>query len=189
MLFPEFAPANNLVGIAKLASKSAVLASKRRVEYREIETRRFIGRASGRKMPFEWSINPYRGCEYGCKYCYARYTHEFMELRGTEQFEREIYAKRFDANAFRRELARIPAADGICLGTATDPYQPAERRFEITRKILSVFAGEHGRTLSITSKSDLISRDVDLLETISKRNVLHVFLTITTTDEQLARQL
>lgn len=189
MLFPELAPHNDLVGIAKLAAEADILESKRRVEYRDLETRRFIGRASGRKMPFDWTINPYRGCEFGCKYCYARYTHEFMELRETEQFEREIYAKRFHLAAFRRELARIPAAEGICLGTATDPYQPAERRFEVTRRILSVFAGERGRTLSITSKSDLIARDIDLLEVISKRNVLHVFVTVTTTDEKLARQL
>jgi DNA repair photolyase len=189
MLFPEFAPANNLVGIAKLASKSAVLASKRRVEYREIETRRFIGRASGRKMPFEWTINPYRGCEFGCKYCYARYTHEFMELRGTEQFEREIFAKHFNVDEFRRELKTIPRNDGICLGTATDPYQPAERRFQVTRNILSVFAGEHGRALSVTTKSDLFARDIDLFEDIARRNVLHVFVTVTTTNEALARQL
>jgi DNA repair photolyase len=189
MLFPEFAPARNLVGIAKLASEGEILASKRRVEYRDLETRRFIGRASGRKMPFDWTINPYRGCEFGCKYCYARFTHEFMELRDTDQFEREIYAKRIHADAFRRELQKIPAAEGICLGTATDPYQPAERKFEVTRKILSVFAGERGRTLSITTKSDLVARDADLLEIISKRNVLHVFVTISTIDERLARQL
>lgn len=189
MLFPEFAPKNDLTGIAKLASESTPLAAKRRVEYREIETRRFIGRASGRKMPFEWTINPYRGCEFGCKYCYARYTHEFMELRDTGQFEREIFAKSFDVEAFRRELRRIPLSEGICLGTATDPYQPAERRFLVTRKILSVFAGEHGRTLSITTKSDLFARDADLLEIIAKRNVLHLFVTITTANEKLARQL
>ena len=112
MLFPELAPANNLVGIAKLAANSAVLESKRQVEYREIETRRFIGKASGRKMPFDWTINPYRGCEFGCKYCYARYTHEFMELRQSEQFEREIFAKAFHADSFRREFgpySRDPA--------------------------------------------------------------------------------
>jgi DNA repair photolyase len=189
MLFPEFAPERNLVGIAKLASEGDVLASKRRVEYRDLETRRFIGRASGRKMPFDWTINPYRGCEFGCKYCYARFTHEFMELRGTEQFEREIYAKRFDGDSFRRELLKIPVGEAICLGTATDPYQPAERKFEVTRKILSVFAGECGRTLSITTKSDLVARDVDLLEIIAKRNVLHVFVTVTTVDERLARHL
>jgi DNA repair photolyase len=189
MLSPELAPANNLVGIAKLAAESTPLASKWRVEYREIPTRRFIGRASGRKMPFDWTINPYRGCEFGCKYCYARYTHEFMELRGTEQFEREIFVKTFNPQDFRRELSRIPIGEGICLGTATDPYQPAERRFQVTRSILSVFAGERGRTLSITTKSDLLARDIDLLEIISKQNTLHVFVTVTTTNERLARQL
>ena len=188
-MFPELAPPTKLVGIAKLAAESRPLDAKRRVEYRELETRCFIGRASGRKMPFDWTINPYRGCEFGCKYCYARYTHEFMELRETEQFEREIYAKQFHSEAFRKELARIPLSEGICLGTATDPYQPAERRFGVTQKILEVFFKERGRTLSITTKSDLIGRDVSLLEAISKRNVLHVFITITTTNERLARQL
>ena len=189
MLFPELASQNNLVGIAKLAQKGEVLATKRRVEYRDLETRKFIGRASGRKMPFDWTINPYRGCEFGCKYCYARFTHVFMELHDTEQFEREIYAKRFNMDSFRRELLAIPAGEGICLGTATDPYQPAERKFEVTRRILSAFACERGRTLSITTKSDLVARDIDLLELIAKRNVLHVFVTVTTTDERLARQL
>ncbi len=154
-MFPELAPQTKLVGIAKLAAESRPLDAKRRVEYRDLETRRFIGRASGRKMPFDWTINPYRGCEFGCKYCYARYTHEFMELRETEQFEREIYAKQFHPEAFRKELARIPLSEGICLGTATDPYQPAERRFGVTQKILEVFFKERGRTLSITTKSDL----------------------------------
>src|SRR3954465_5684307 len=114
MLFPEFT-GNGLVGIARLAAEADTLEAKRRVEYRDLETRRFIGRASGRKMPFEWTINPYRGCEFGCKYCYARYTHEFMELRETEQFETEIYAKQFEPSAFRTELAKIPLKDGICV--------------------------------------------------------------------------
>jgi DNA repair photolyase len=175
--------------LARLASDGELLEAKRRVEYRELPTRRFIGKASGRKMPFDWTINPYRGCEFGCKYCYARFTHEFLELRETEQFETEIYAKQFHPEAFRRELLRTPVEDGICLGTATDPYQPAERRFEVTRRILSVFADESGRTLSVTTKSDLVARDVDLLRAIGRRNVLHVYVTITTTNERLARLL
>ena len=116
MLFPELVSQNNLVGIAKLAKKSEVLATKRRVEYRDLETRKFIGRASGRKMPFDWTINPYRGCEFGCKYCYARFTHEFMELRDTEQFEREIYAKRFNMDSFRRSCWRFQPARASVLG-------------------------------------------------------------------------
>jgi DNA repair photolyase len=189
VLFPDLQGANRLVGIARLASEGELLDAKRRVEYRDLPTRRFIGRASGRKMPFEWTINPYRGCEFGCKYCYARFTHEFLELRDTVQFETLIYAKQFMPQAFRRELAHVPRTDGICLGTATDPYQPAERRYEVTRRILHVFAEEYGRSLSITTKSDLVTRDLDLLKVIAQRNILHVFMTITTTDEHLARLL
>jgi DNA repair photolyase len=140
-------------------------------------------------MPFEWTINPYRGCEFGCKYCYARYTHEFMELRETEQFETLIYAKEWSRDSFRRELARIPPGDAIAIGTATDPYQPAERRFGLTRRLLSVFAETPGRTLSVTTKSDLVARSADLLGRIAHHSVLHVFITITTVNERLARIL
>ena len=178
-----------LVGIAKLASESPLLEAKRRVQYFDLPTRRFIGRASGRKMPFEWTINPYRGCEFGCKYCYARYTHEFMELRETEQFEQQIYAKQFRPELFRAELRRIPRREGICIGTATDPYQPAERRCHVTQRILEIFARDHGRTLSITTKSDLVARDAALLQRIGESNNVHVFMTITTVDERLARIL
>ena len=95
-----------LVGIAKLAAESPLIEAKQRVDYFEIETRSFVGRCSGTRMPFVWTVNPYRGCEFGCKYCYARYAHEFMELRDPEQFERKIYAKRFRADAFRAELSK-----------------------------------------------------------------------------------
>jgi DNA repair photolyase len=182
--------ATALVGIAKLASESPLLEAKRRVDYFDLPARRFIGRASGvRKMPFEWTINPYRGCEFGCKYCYARYTHEFMELHETVQFEQQIYTKRFDSDLFRAELKRIPRREAICIGTATDPYQPAERRFRVTQRILEVFAADHGRSLSITTKSDLVARDAALLQRIGEANKVHVFMTITTVDEGLARIL
>ena len=99
MLFDCDSPPK-LVGIARLAAASEVLEAKQRVEYLELETRRFIGRGSGR-MRSIWTLNPYRGCEFGCKYCYARYAHEFMELRDPELFEHKIYAKRFRREAFR----------------------------------------------------------------------------------------
>ncbi len=178
-----------LVGIAKLAALSPLLEAKRRVQYFSLESRRYIGRTSGRRMPFDWTVNPYRGCEFGCKYCYARYTHEFMEMRDPNDFEQRIYAKEFRAEHFRGELRRIPRRDGICIGTATDPYQPAERRYRITRQMLEVLAHERGRSLSLTTKSDLVARDVDLLARISERNNLHVFMTVTTTDARLARLL
>lgn len=189
MLFPDWSPSPRLIGIAKLAAASPTLEAKRRVEYFELPTRRFIGRCSGTRMPFSWTINPYRGCEFGCKYCYARYTHEFMELRDGRHFEEKIFAKQWNAAEFRAELRKIPRHEEIALGTATDPYQPAERRFGITRKMLQVFAGERGRHLWITTKSDLVARDVDLLAEITKRNQVHVNMTVTTVNEALARIL
>jgi DNA repair photolyase len=185
----EDTPPQQLVGIARLAAASPTLEAKHRVEYLELETRRFIGRASGSKMRFIWTVNPYRGCEFGCKYCYARYAHEFMELRDPELFERKIYAKRFQPQSFRQELKKVKSGESVWIGTATDPYQPAERRFRITRKMLEVIAGERGIHIGITTKSDLIARDAALLARIAKGNAVHVHMTITTLDEALARLL
>jgi DNA repair photolyase len=139
-------------------------------------------------MPFDWTINPYRGCEFGCKYCYARYTHEFLGLDDGQLFERKIYAKQQAARILKQELRRHREGS-IAIGTSTDPYQPAERRFEVSRSILEVFAAGRGRSLSITTKSDLIVRDIGLLDVIGRRNMLHVNMTVTTTDPELARKL
>ncbi len=138
---------------------------------------------------FRWAINPYRGCEFGCHYCYARYTHEFMELRETREFEDKIFAKGAVGPLLRRDLAKVPRGDVIAIGTATDPYQPAERRFGRTREILEVFAEDRGRTLSITTKSDLAARDIDVLRRIGERNAISVTMTVTTVDTELARAL
>jgi DNA repair photolyase len=140
-------------------------------------------------LPFAWSINPYRGCEFGCRYCYARYTHEFMELRESEDFENRIYAKSEVAAALRNDLKKLRPGESIAIGTATDPYQPAERRFGRTRAILEVFAEGAGREFAITTKSDLVQRDIPLLTEIAKRNSVSVNITITTLDVELARVL
>ena len=187
MLFDD-QPSPRLVGIARLAASSGLLEAKKSVEYLELETRRFIGRGSGRMREI-FTVNPYRGCEFGCKYCYARYAHEFMELRDPELFERKIYAKRFHTPWFRDEVRRLRPGETIWIGTATDPYQPAERRFRITRRMLEVFEGERGFSLGITTKSDLVARDAELLARISRKNKVSVHLTITTLDEALARLL
>jgi DNA repair photolyase len=188
VLFP-LAPAPRLVGIARLAAASTRRAAKRRVEYFELPTRQYFSRCRSARVPFDWTLNPYRGCEFGCKYCYARYTHEFMELGDGLSFETRIFVKQWNPSAFRHELERIPHRDWIAIGTATDPYQPAERRFRITRAMLEILARERGRRLSLTTKSDLLRRDIDLLEAIASSNVLHVAVTITTMDEALARLL
>jgi DNA repair photolyase len=177
-----------LVGIARLASESSLLEAKSQVRYFEIEARSILNRTKP-TMPFRWTINPYRGCEFGCKYCYARYTHEFMGMEDGREFEDKIYAKAAAPAILKRELRKIPKTDGIAIGTATDPYQPAERRFGRTREILEVFALERGRHLSITTKSDLVARDVDLLAEIGRRNVLDINMTVTTVDADLARLL
>ena len=176
-----------LVGIARLASQSELLEAKRAVQYFEIPARSILNRTKP-NMPFQWTINPYRGCEFGCKYCYARYTHEFMEMDATE-FEDKIYAKSAAAHLLRQELARIDRKEHISIGTATDPYQPAERRYERTRSILEVFSRERGHYLGITTKSDLIVRDLALIREIARANIIGINLTITTLDERLARLL
>ena len=180
--------APGLVGIARMAAESEVLDAKKVVEYFEIGCRTLLNRPRP-GLPFAWSINPYRGCEFGCRYCYARYTHEFMELRESEEFEKRIFAKSGVAEALRRDLKKLRAGEGVAIGTATDPYQPAERRYGRTRAMLEVFAEGGGREIAVTTKSDLVKRDAALLAEIGKRNSVSVNITITTLDAGLARLL
>jgi DNA repair photolyase len=160
---------------------------------------------SKRQLSLAYSINPYRGCEFGCKYCYARYTHEFLQptpiatppvgLHDIPQqpwalaFEREIYLKENAAWLLEQELRHVDRDDEIAIGTATDPYQPIERRAGITRSLLEVFARQEGYRIGIITKSSLIVRDIDLLQQIAETNTLVIHLTITTADAELARKL
>ncbi|HZP22445.1 MAG TPA: radical SAM protein [Terriglobales bacterium] len=181
--------APKLVGIAKLASEGESIRQGHLVEYFTLPTRALLNRCTSPRVPFTWTINPYRGCEFGCKYCYARYTHEFMEMRDGVDFERKIYVKQQTAWLLRQELKKVKNGEEIALGTATDPYQPAERRYEVTRGILEELALHHGLRLGIVTKSDLVLRDVELLQKIAAHNTLFVNLTITTLNAQLARIL
>src|SRR5580692_13214652 len=159
-----------LVGIARLASEGESLRLGHDVEYFTLPVRSLLNRCTGVRMPFTWTINPYRGCEFACKYCYARYTHEFMEMRDGIDFEQKIYVKQHAADLLRQEMRQVKTGEDIALGTATDPYQPAERRFEITRTVLEEFAHHRGFELGIITKSDLVLRDVALLSAIAKNN-------------------
>jgi DNA repair photolyase len=152
-----------------------------------------------------WSINPYRGCEFGCRYCYARYTHQFLQPESVAHvpvgtydapvqswaaaFEHEIYIKENAAWLLEQELRRIDPKQEIAIGTATDPYQPIERRVGITRSLLEVLARHEGYRVGIVTKSTLVERDIDLLKKIAEGNTLVVHITITTTDAKLARKL
>jgi len=178
-----------LIGIARLAAQGESIRQGHLVEYFTLPTRGLLNRCTSARVPFTWTINPYRGCEFACKYCYARYTHEFMELRDGVDFERKIYVKQQAAWLLRQELKKVKPGEEIAIGTATDPYQPAEKRFEVTRGILEELALHHRLEISIVSKSDLILRDIDLLRRIAEHNSLFVNLTITTLDVQLARTL
>ena len=183
------ASGSKLVGIARLAAQGASLRQGHAVEYFTLPARSLLNRCTGARMPFTWTINPYRGCEFACKYCYARYTHEFMEMRDGMEFEQKIYVKQHAAGLLRHELRRVKPDEAIALGTATDPYQPAERRYEVTRGILEEFALHRGFELGIVTKSNLIVRDLDLLKEVAKANRLSVHITITTLDIDLARIL
>lgn len=176
-----------LIGIARLAAEGVLLHEKRRVEYRSLPSRKWLNRCDSERVPFHWTINPYRGCEYGCKYCYARFTHEFLERRDPVAFETEIYAKVWDSPGFRRELHSVKPGEVIGIGTATDPYQPAERTHGLTRQVLDSMRMIRGVAIYITTKSDLVARDVDLLKTLSIHNDVRVTLTVTTMSRKLAR--
>ncbi|HWY54329.1 MAG TPA: radical SAM protein [Terriglobales bacterium] len=186
-LFPDSKP--KLVGIARLASEGETLRQGHEVEYFTLPVRSLLNRCTGVRMPFTWTINPYRGCEFACKYCYARYTHEFMELRDGVDFEQKIFVKQHAADLLRQELRKVKPGEDIALGTATDPYQPAERRFEVTRAILEELARHRGLEIGIVTKSNLVLRDVEVFQQIAKANRLFVNITITTLNIELARIL
>ncbi len=151
-------------GRLSLANPASAPSTIRDVEFIEMPVRQILNRCDKPAMHFRWTINPYRGCEFGCVYCYARYTHEFLELRDPMDFERRIFVKRMAAEVLARTLARTPlGADQIAIGTATDPYQPAERKFGLTRRCSRCSRRLGGLDLSITTKSALIVRDLDLL--------------------------
>src|SRR5215831_4921460 len=175
-----------LVGIARMASEGESIREGHNVEYFTLEAKSLLNRCvSKRQMPFTWTINPYRGCEFGCRYCYARYTHEFMEMRDGMEFEQKIYVKQDAAGLLRHELRKVKPHESIALGTATDPYQPAERRYEITRAILEEFARHRGFELGIVTKSNMVTRDLELLKEVAKSNLLSIHITITTLNVDL----
>src|SRR5215831_3422801 len=200
------APSNRaharLVGIARLAAASpaaeTIRKSAERPEYFVLPVKSILNRCYSRRVPFEWTVNPYRGCEFACKYCYARYTHEYMELDGSE-FEKKIYVKK-DAGpllawdvahkySYHSEASGGAQAEHIAIGTATDPYQPAEREYGVTRACLEELAKKEGLSVSIITKSDQIVRDINVLQRIAERSDLAIDITITTLRTQLARML
>jgi DNA repair photolyase len=195
-------PRAPLVGIARLAAKAPPAQTKRqsteKPEYFVLPVKSILNRCDSERVPFDWTINPYRGCEFGCKYCYARYTHEYMEIDGGE-FERKIFVKKNasallagDINrkySYESKRSEYAEAEHIAIGTATDPYQPAEKEYRVTRACLQELATREGLSVSIVTKSNQIVRDIDILRVIAAKSELSVTLTVTTLRPRLARLL
>lgn len=155
----------------------------------EDTSRSVIARNDSPDVGFDRSINPYRGCEHGCVYCYARPSHAYLGLSPGLDFESRILAKGRAPELLRRELARPGyRCDVIALGSNTDPYQPIERERKITRGILEVLA-ECGHPVSIVSKSALVLRDLDILGPMAERGLATVIISVTTRDRALARRM
>ncbi len=155
----------------------------------EERARSIISRNQSPDVPFDLSINAYRGCEHGCIYCYARPSHAYLDLSPGLDFETRLFAKTNAAQLLQEELARPGyRCSPISLGANTDPYQPIERDYRITRQIIEVLAQcEH--PLTIVTKSALVERDLDLLAPLAAKNLLQVFLSCATLDHDIARKL
>ncbi len=234
-LFPIL-PSPRRTALGRAASESEQVDAGHDVEFRSLKSRSILNKSVSKRLNWmAWSINPYRGCEFGCRYCYARYTHDFlapapvsdpegaellgggeevfhksrsageapaslnqsktalMSLRDPEAFERRIFVKENAAWLLEQDLRQLAKQgrlqEEIALGTATDPWQPIERRTRLTRSLLEVMARHDGLRIGMVTKSTLIARDIDLLQEIHRRSTLVVHLTITTPDVELARKL
>ena len=169
--------------------EAAFAASAPRTEVTEISARSIISYNSSPDVPFGRSINPYQGCEHGCIYCYARPSHAYLELSPGLDFETRLFAKLNAAELLRREFAR-PAyqPQTIVLGANTDPYQPIEHHYRLTRQLLEVMLA-HRHPVGIITKSAMILRDLDLLTELAQEGLCQVMVSVTTLNETLRRQL
>lgn len=162
------------------------------IQYEPITAKTMLNSVKAPSMPFDWSLNPYRGCQHGCSFCYARSTHSFLGEKADDTFQKHIYLKENAAEALKRQLAAaarskkgLEALGSIAIGTATDPYQPIESRARLTRQCLEVLI-EYGVPASITTRSPLILRDLDLLKKLPH---VSVNLSVNTLNRKLWRQL
>jgi DNA repair photolyase len=194
-----------------------VLGAQKDIHYYEVPTRSVLNGPETTGMGY-WSVNPYVGCAFGCAYCYARYAHRYVSERATAgaepgdvfaddlrelppwlAFERRVLVKRDAAAVLRRQLERLVLSprgralahgdETIVVGTATDPYQPAERRHRVTRAVLETLAERRGLSVVMITKSPLITRDLDVLRRLDERSSLTVHVSLITLDRVLARRI
>ncbi|WP_265421770.1 PA0069 family radical SAM protein [Aeromonas salmonicida] len=176
-------------GWAQPEWEAAFSASDPRTEVKEITARSIISYNRSPDVPFGRSINPYQGCEHGCIYCYARPSHAYLELSPGLDFETRLFAKLNAAELLRREFAKPGyQPDTIVLGANTDPYQPIEHHYRLTRQLLEVMQA-HRHPVGIITKSAMILRDLDLLVELAREGLCQVMVSVTTLNETLRRQL
>jgi len=167
-----------------------LLRERSGVRYHELRARSLLNRCDSPRVPFEWTVNPYRGCAMGCRYCYATYTHEYLGLEAKSDFHRAIYFKTGGAeDTLRRLAATVRRGERVALGTATDPYQPGEAELRVTRRFLEQAAQLRGLRLGITTKGAIVLRDVDLLLKIHERSRLSVQVSLNSLDAGLLRRI
>ena len=160
-----------------------------RTKVTEEYARSVISRNSSPDVPFSYSVNPYRGCEHGCSYCFARPTHGYLNLSPGLDFETRLFAKVNAAQCLERELSSASyECKTIAMGTNTDPYQPVERKWKITRSVLEV-AARFRQPVGIVTKNALVERDLDILAPMAAQGLAEVFVSVTTLDHQLARRM
>jgi DNA repair photolyase len=160
------------------------------VTYRELKARSLLNKCDSPRMPFAWTVNPYRGCAMGCRYCYAAYTHEFMGITTPETFHSLVYVKTGGEEETSRRLAAVVRkGERIALGSATDPYQPGEAQARVTQRFLEMVARHRNVRLGIVTKGALVLRDVELLQKIHSRSQLSVTVSLITRHAELARKL
>ncbi len=158
-----------------------------KVEWVEIQVKSVLNRVEG--MPFRWSINPYRGCSHGCKFCYARRTHWFLGEDGVNEWDTKVFVKVNAPDVLRLELSRPSwKREMVALGTATDPYQAAEGRYRITRGILEALR-DFRTPVSIITRCPMIVRDLDILQDLTRGAGVTVCVSVATTDTRLAREI
>jgi len=172
----------------EIARRRTDVPGFRGIEFLEVEAKRLLNRVRGRGVPFDWSINPYRGCTHACVYCFARPTHAFLDLGAGRDFETKIVVKVNAGDVLRRELA-APRWKGehVAMGTNTDPYQRAEGRYRLMRGILEALADARN-PFSILTKGTLILRDLDLLTRAAEHAPVSTAFSIGTLDEDVWRR-
>ena len=163
--------------------------TNRKIEYIDDASQSIVSENSSPDIPFRYSLNPYRGCAHGCAYCYARPSHEFLGMNAGLDFETRIFVKRSAPQQLEDFLRRKTwRPESIAFSGVTDCYQPAEREFRLTRSCLEV-AHRFRQPIGIVTKNALVTRDLDILQPMAQLRLVHVFLSITTLDSQLARDM